>query len=70
MSDYLVYFIGPDGHFINFKPLICASDDEALAEAKELVDGHDIELWSGPKLLQRRSRWRCPLAWGFHGAVS
>ena len=56
MPNYRVYFIGPDGHFINFKPLICAGDDEALAEAKELVDGHDIELWSGPKFIIRLDR--------------
>ena len=44
MPDYRVYFVGPDGHFLNFKPLISGSDDEALAEAKQLVDGYDIEL--------------------------
>jgi hypothetical protein len=26
-------------------PLICADDDEAMEKAKQLVDGHDVELW-------------------------
>jgi hypothetical protein len=53
MPAYRIYVVGPDGHFINFKPLVCVSDDEALAEAKELVDGYDIELWSGGRFLIR-----------------
>jgi hypothetical protein len=56
MPDYRVYFVGPDGHFFNFKPLISGSDDEALAEAKQLVDGYDIELWSGPRFIIRLAR--------------
>ena len=54
MQDYRVYFVGPDGHFLNFKPLICGSDDEALVEAKQLVDGHAVELWSGPRLKHKQ----------------
>jgi hypothetical protein len=39
--------------FFNFKPLICGSDDEALAEAKQLVDGHAVELWSGERFITK-----------------
>ena len=53
VPEYRVYFVGPDGHFLNFKPLICGSDDEALAEAKQLVDGHAVELWSGERFITK-----------------
>ncbi len=56
MPEYRIYVVGPDGHFVNFKPLVCARDDEALAEAKQLVDGYDIELWSGPRFIIRLDR--------------
>jgi hypothetical protein len=29
--------------------LICADDDAAIAAAKQLVDGHNIELWRGAR---------------------
>jgi hypothetical protein len=45
MPDYRVYLIGSDGHFFNSVPLECADDVEATEQAKQLVDGHDLELW-------------------------
>jgi hypothetical protein len=36
--------------------LVCADDSEAIENAKSLVDGCDIELWSGPRLVIRLSR--------------
>jgi hypothetical protein len=56
MQAYRIYVVGPDGHFVNFKPLVCASDDQALAEAKELVDDCDVELWSGGRFVIRLER--------------
>ena len=55
MTDYRAYTVGDDGHFIGFEPFTCRDDDEAVAKAKRLVDGHDIELWSGPRLVIRLS---------------
>jgi hypothetical protein len=55
MGEYRAYTIGVDGHFIGFEPLKCASDAEAIEKAKRLVDGHDIELWSGERLVIRIS---------------
>jgi hypothetical protein len=31
--------------------LVCADDAEAIEKAKRLADGHDVELWSGPRLV-------------------
>lgn len=45
MPEYRAYIIGLDGHFQKSVPLECADDDAAKAQAKQLVDGHDIELW-------------------------
>jgi hypothetical protein len=53
MAEYRAYTVGRDGHFIGFEPLICADDSEAIERATRLVDGHDIELWSGTRLVIR-----------------
>ena len=53
MPDYRAYLVDTDGHFQGFEPLVCLDDNEAIDEAKRLLDGHDIELWSGPRLVVR-----------------
>jgi hypothetical protein len=45
MPDYRAYIMGPDGHVQNRVELRCDDDAEAIRLAKQLVDGHDIELW-------------------------
>jgi len=45
MADYRVYIIGDDGHFREAFPLVCENDDIAIEQAKQLVNGHDLELW-------------------------
>jgi hypothetical protein len=56
MAEYRAYTVGIDGHFIGFKALVCADDAEAIKKATRLVDGHDIELWSGARFIIRLSR--------------
>ncbi len=53
MPDYRAYQVGLDGHFIKFEPLVCADDTEAAQRAQRLVDGHDVELWSGERFVIR-----------------
>jgi hypothetical protein len=53
MAEYRAYIVGVDGHFIDFEPLICDDDDGAIEKAKRLVDGHDVELWRGERLVIR-----------------
>jgi len=43
--DYRAYVIGPDGHVRQRFDLWCATEGEAKERAKQLVDGHDVELW-------------------------
>jgi hypothetical protein len=56
MAEYRAYTVGIDGHFVGYQPLVCTDDAEAITKAKRLVDGHDIELWSGSRLVVRLSK--------------
>jgi hypothetical protein len=57
VNDYRVYVIGSDGHILNRIDLMCADDDEAKERAKQLVDGHDVELWQlGRKIAEFKVR--------------
>jgi hypothetical protein len=51
MTDYRAYTVGPDGHFIPSRTFICGNDADAIVWAKQLVDGHDVELWSGERMV-------------------
>jgi hypothetical protein len=53
MEEYRAYFVGTDGHFVGFEPIVCEDDASAIGKAKCLVDGHDIELWSGPRFVAK-----------------
>jgi hypothetical protein len=46
MPDYRAYIMGTDGHVQNRVDLQCDDDVEAIRLAKQLVDGHDVELWN------------------------
>ena len=45
MNEYRAYLMGPDGHIQSRVDLICEHEEEAKERAKQLVDGHDVELW-------------------------
>ena len=45
MPEYRVYVIGSDGHFQSSVALECADDNEAMEQTRQIVDGHDVELW-------------------------
>jgi hypothetical protein len=51
MAEYRIYTVGIDGHFIGFEPLVCDHDEQAIAKAKQLMDGHDLQVWSGPRFV-------------------
>ena len=60
MAEYRAYTVADDGHFDGFEPLICDNDDDALAKARGLLDGKDIELWSGERLVIRLTGRKSP----------
>jgi hypothetical protein len=49
--EYRAYFLGIDGHFNGYEPLICADDEAAIDRAKRLVNKYGIEIWSGARLV-------------------
>jgi hypothetical protein len=53
MAEYRAYTVDHDGHFNGIEPLACADDAEAIEKARQLVDGHDVELWCGERLVIR-----------------
>jgi hypothetical protein len=58
MRDYRAYILGVDGHcFVRVKSFESdhPHDEAALRAAKELVDGHEVELWDCGRLVARFS---------------
>jgi hypothetical protein len=56
MGDYRAYILGIDGHrFIKAKDFLSTHRDDAAAmkAAKQLLDGHDVELWDCGRLVAR-----------------
>ena len=45
MPEYRAYVVDDDGHFIRALEFECVDDEAAKGRAKQLVDGHDVELW-------------------------
>jgi|tagenome__1003787_1003787.scaffolds.fasta_scaffold19718320_1 hypothetical protein len=49
VAEYRIYIVGQDGHFVRGLDLVCPDDKSAREYAKNLVDGHDVELWKGER---------------------
>jgi hypothetical protein len=45
MIHYRAYLIGFDGHFLKVVDIVTENDETASERARQLVDGHDVELW-------------------------
>jgi hypothetical protein len=60
MLHYRAYIVGEDGHFQNAIDLMCAEDAEAIERARQLVDGHGVELWQGARMIGRFERASLP----------
>jgi hypothetical protein len=45
LPEYRAFLIDHDGHFHSGVPLEAPDDAAAVAAAKPLVDGHDVEVW-------------------------
>ncbi len=51
MAEYRIYRIGSDGHFIDFETFVCDEDEQAIEKAKQMLDGLDLHIWSGPRFV-------------------
>ena len=56
MPVYRAYLIEQDNRVHSYKPVDAESDQAALEAAKELVDGHDVEVWSLDRMVGRVKR--------------
>jgi hypothetical protein len=45
MAEYRAYILTPDDHIAKAVDLFCPDDEAAKERAKQLVNGHDVELW-------------------------
>jgi len=57
MPEYRIYTL-TDSDKIAALPqnVICENDEEAVRQAKQFLDGHDIEVWQGARLVTRLKR--------------
>ena len=69
MQEYRAYVVGHDGHFLRFEEFVASDDDAALQHARQFVDGHDVELWSGGRFVKRLQKAGHSGAVPEHGAT-
>jgi hypothetical protein len=51
MPEYRAYHL-KNNHIVGPPNVIVADDDQqAIEQAKKLIDGHDIELWTGARFV-------------------
>jgi hypothetical protein len=54
MPSYRIYKLSHDNHIFDVPDEIeCASDQDAIAHAKAKLNGLDIEVWQGPRMVMR-----------------
>jgi hypothetical protein len=53
MIEYRAYLVDNNGHMSNYRAFKSVNDAEAAVWAKQLVDDHDVELWSGSRFVVR-----------------
>lgn len=54
MPDYRIYFVDPGGHVVGPPTVIkCEDDDRAKVVARQYIDGLDIELWEGARVVAK-----------------
>ena len=53
MPEYRACLVNEDGSVVRSVQLVCPDDDTAKEYAKQLADGHAIELWLGETQIGR-----------------
>jgi hypothetical protein len=56
MQEYRAFILGPDGRVQGSVDLLCENEGEAIKAAKQLIDGHDVELWQRDRKIERFNR--------------
>jgi hypothetical protein len=54
LPSYRIYFLNSEGH-VDGPPIVIAgaNDEEARQTAKQYIDGKDIELWDGERMVAK-----------------
>jgi hypothetical protein len=60
MSEYRAYIVGTDGHIARTVQLVCPDEETAKNYARQLVDGHDVELWQDERIVETFDRSSAP----------
>ena len=63
MNEYRAYLIGPDGRIQSRVEIVCEYEEAAKERAKQLVDGHDVELWQLGRRIARFPHKPVPRRW-------
>jgi hypothetical protein len=54
VPHYRIYSIRPDGHIAGPAVVVeCGDDKEAIQKTQQAVNGKDVELWEGSRLIVR-----------------
>lgn len=54
MTAYRLYQLRPDGRIEAPADIIeCDSDEEVIAQARAMINGRDIEIWDGARVVMR-----------------
>jgi hypothetical protein len=56
MTDFRLYVIGSDGHFVRAIHLDCPDDSAAIELAKQHIGSDDMELWQRDRLIAKFDR--------------
>ena len=56
MPTYRAYLIDDDNRVASYQPVDADTDAEALQAARQLVDGHDVEVWLLDRMVGRLPR--------------
>lgn len=51
MAWYRLYTVGRGGHFTDAKDVECSGDELAIERARQLANGHCIELWEQSRFI-------------------
>jgi len=58
MPAYRVYLIDEDNRVASYRPIDAESDAEAMQDARQFIDGCDIEVWHLDRKIGRLERTR------------
>jgi hypothetical protein len=53
VSSYQAYAVDLSGCLVECQGMVCRDDREAVAEAKRLINDHDVEVWNGDRFVIR-----------------